>query len=447
MKTVDFQIQEPVPVIAETDVLVVGGGAGGLGAAVMSARCGAGTLLAERHGSPGGTTSYSEISPMMPNDYSPDGIRGNAEPLDGPVYLEWLQKMYRHLPPELRESCRDVKHRNGLNRVVSKDIAALAMEELCQEAGVRLLYHFTLFRTLREGRNITGCVFHTDAGLRAVLARTFIDATGDGNLAAAAGCGFQVGDSETGLCQPMSLCFKLSHVDPEACSREEVQRLFEEAKARGVIDTCREDLLRFGYYEKDIVHFNATRVIGKSPLDPLERSLAEEEGRRQMRQIVEWLRSTVPGYEQARIHSMGFEIGVRESRRIRGLACLEADAFQNRARFPDAIARCNYPIDIHSATGSGTKIVAMGVNEFFEIPYGCIVAADVDNLLMAGRPISVSHEIHASTRVMPPACSIGQAAGAAAALSIRKNTSPIRLDGRDVRRELIARGARLDESL
>ena len=444
MKTVDFQIQESIPVIAETEVLVVGGGAGGFAAAVMAARCGAETILAEQHGSLGGTTSYAEISPMMPNDYSPDGIRAHAEPLDGPVYIEWLQKMYRYLPPELRAACSDVKHRNGKNRVVSKDIAALAMEELCLEAGVRLLYHFTLFRLIREGRRITGAVFHTKAGLRAVLARVLIDATGDGNLAVAAGCRYEIGDRENGLCQPMTLCFKLSHVNPEACSREEVQRLFEEAKAAGVIDTCREDLLRFGYYDEDIVHFNATRVIGKSPLDPLERSLAEEEGRRQMRQIVEWLRSSVPGYEQARIYSMGSEIGVRESRRIRGLAYLDADAFRDRARFPDAVARCNYPIDIHSATGSGTKIVAMGVHEFFEIPYGCIVAADVDNLLIAGRPISVSHEIHASTRVMPPACSIGQAAGAAAALSIRKKTEPCRLNGCDVRRELIARGAKLN---
>ncbi len=444
MKTVDFQIQEQIPVIAETDVLVVGGGAGGFAAAVMAARCGAKTILADQHGSLGGTTSYAEISPMMPNDYSPDGIREHAEPLDGPLYMEWLQKMYCCLPPDLRRDCINAQRRNGKNRIVSKDIAALAMEELCQESGVRLLYHFMLIRVLRDGRRITGAVFHTKAGFRAVLARTFIDASGDGNLAVAAGCGFEMGDREHGLCQPMTLCFKLSHVNPDACSREEVQRLFEEAKGAGVIDTCREDLLRFGYYDEDVVHFNATRVIGKSPLDPLERSLAEEEGRRQMRQIVEWLRASVPGYEQARIHSMGSEIGVRESRRIRGMAYLDVDAFRDRARFPDAIARCNYPIDIHSATGSGTKIVAMGVNEFFEIPYGCIVAADVDNLLIAGRPISVSHEIHASTRVMPPACSIGQAAGAAAALSIREKTDPCRLDGRAVRRELIARGAKLN---
>ena len=148
MKTVDFQIQESIPVIAETDVLVVGGGAGGFAAAVMAARCGAETILADQHGSLGGTTTYAEISPMMPNDYSPDGIREHAEPLDGPVYIEWLQKMYCCLPPELRAACSDVKHRNGKNRVVSKDVAALAMEELCQEAGVQLLYHFSLFRLL-----------------------------------------------------------------------------------------------------------------------------------------------------------------------------------------------------------------------------------------------------------------------------------------------------------
>ena len=242
----------------------------------------------------------------------------------------------------------------------------------------------------------------------------------------------------------MTLCFKLSHVNPNACSRERVQELFEKARKDGVIDTCREDLLRFGYYDDDVLHFNATRVVGKSPLEPLERSAAEEEGRKQMRQIVKWLRSTVPGFESARIHSMGSEIGVRESRRVKGKARLDADAFQRRARFDDAVARCNYPIDIHSTTGCGTTIVSMGVDEFYEIPYGCIVADDLDNLLIAGRPISVSHEIHASIRVMPPACSIGQAAGAAGALAVRRNTDVSRLDGRDVRKELVAHGAKLD---
>ena len=309
---------------------------------------------------------------------------------------------------------------------------------------VRLLYHFTFLRTVTENRRILYAVFHTKSGFCAIQARTFIDASGDGNLAVASGCQFEFGDRKTGLCQPMTLCFKLSHVDPNGCSREEIQKRFEEAKTKGIIETCREDLLRFGYYDDDILHFNSTRVIGKSPLDPLERSLAEEEGRRQMRQIVNWLRSSVPGFEHAEIHSMGSEIGVRESRRIKGRAYLDTDAFQNRARFPDAIARCNYPIDIHSATGSGTKIVAMGVNEFFEIPYGCIVAADLENLLIAGRPISVSHEIHASTRVMPPACSIGQAAGAAGALAAREKTDVAFLDGCAVRRELIQRGAKLN---
>ena len=360
------------------------------------------------------------------------------------VYTDWLQKMYSYLPQDLQALCPDVNRRNGKNRIVSKDIAALSMEELCQEAGVRLLYHFILIRPVVESRRITCAVFQTKSGLRAIRAHTFIDATGDANLAEAAGCRFELGDREHGLCQPMTLCFKLSHVNPNACSRERVQELFEKARKDGVIDTCREDLLRFGYYDDDVLHFNATRVVGKSPLEPLERSAAEEEGRKQMRQIVKWLRSTVPGFESARIHSMGSEIGVRESRRVKGKARLDADAFQRRARFDDAVARCNYPIDIHSTTGCGTTIVSMGVDEFYEIPYGCIVADDLDNLLIAGRPISVSHEIHASIRVMPPACSIGQAAGAAGALAVRRNTDVSRLDGRDVRKELVAHGAKLD---
>ena len=239
----------------------------------------------------------------------------------------------------------------------------------------------------------------------------------------------------------MTLCFKLSHVDKSRVDRKKVQELYRKAQADGRIECKREDVLMFGYYDDDIVHFNTTRVLGKSAIDALQRSEAELEGRRQMRQFVDWLRSEVPGFEHAMIHSMAAEIGVRESRRIKGRAYLTREDFLKRSKFPDAIARCNYPIDIHSVTGAGTECVFMPKSEYYEIPFGCIVAADVDNLTVGGRPISVSHDLHASSRVMPPACTVGQAAGLAAAMASRRGISSSELKGVEVRKRLTELGA------
>jgi hypothetical protein len=141
------------------------------------------------------------------------------------------------------------------------------------------------------------------------------------------------------------------------------------------------------------------------------------------------------------LHSLAAQIGVRESRRIKGIRTITKEDFLLRSKFPDGIARCNYPMDIHSSTGAGTQNIFMGISDFFEIPYGCLVPADIDNLLLAGRIISTSREINASIRVMPVACSIGQAAGTAAALSIETETLPFALNGCSVRNKLKEVGA------
>ena len=132
---------------------------------------------------------------------------------------------------------------------------------------------------------------------------------------------------------------------------------------------------------------------------------------------------------------------VLKRRRIKGRAYLTREDFLKRSKFPDAIARCNYPIDIHSVTGAGTECVFMPKSEYYEIPFGCIVAADVDNLTVGGRPISVSHDLHASSRVMPPACTVGQAAGLAAAMASRRGISSSELKGVEVRKRLTELGA------
>jgi glycine/D-amino acid oxidase-like deaminating enzyme len=437
MTRIPHRLKQELPVVLEADVIVAGGGPGGLGAAVLAARAGARTALIERYGFLGGMAASGEVHPFMPNH-----ARGVC--LDKPVYTEWVARIHSYLPPRLREKIggqgEAVSHEE---RSISKDAAMLAAEDLCLEAGVQLLYHHTLCDVGTDGRRVAYLVLASKSGLTAARAKQYVDCTGDGDLAAFAGCEFEHGGPQ-GHGQPMTLCFKLSHVERARMpGREELKKLYAAAKESGEIHCRREDVLHFAYYDEDVIHFNTTRVILKDGTDARQLSEAEIEGRRQMREYLTWLRRRVPGFEEARIHSLAHHIGVRESRRVKGLAYLRREAFEGRAKFADAIARVRYSIDIHNPLGTGTEHAHLPEGEYYEIPYGCVVAKDCDNLTVGGRPISVDHAIHSSMRVMPPACSVGQAAGLAAALAARRGILPAELDGLEVRRLLRGRGANL----
>ena len=441
MKTISKHCDREIPVVAECDVLVIGAGPGGVSAAVTAARNGAKVVLADLHGAPGGTATFGEITPMMPNHYSPDGVKEHTRPLDGPLYLDIMKRMNSYLPPAIRRS--EFGSYVGVDYIVDKNLISLAMEDLCLEAGVKMLYHFDLAEVVRDGRRITHALFQTKSGLLAVAARNFIDSTGDGDLAALAGCEFEFGEKASGYCQPMTLCFKLCHVDRERVDWPAMQAAYKEAQRTGRLHCPRENILTFRFYDDDIVHFNTTRVVKKSAVNALERSEAEIEGRRQMREIVDWLRAEIPGFENARYLSVAAEIGVRESRRILGRGYLTQEDFVRHAAFPDGVVRCNYNIDIHSPVGEGTSFVRCTLAEFYEIPYGCLLPRDVDNLAVGCRAISVSHELHASSRVMPPVCSTGQAAGMAAAMAAKRGIDLAAVDGVELRGELRKFGANL----
>jgi hypothetical protein len=432
--TVSYALQKELPLVADSDVIVIGGGPGGLGAAVTAARAGASVTLIERYGFLGGMAASGEVNPFMRN-------HAGAECLDRPVYIEWCRRIGAYLPPALKQDYIDGAGK--ASRTISKDIAMLAAEDLCLEAGVQLLFHHTLADVIVKNGRLEAAVLLSKSGYTAVRGKTFVDCTGDGDLAALAGCPFEKG-GPSGWSQPMTLCFKLSDVDkarcPDAAKRQE---LYLAAKAAGKVHCPRENVLMFNYFDDDVIHFNTTRVVQKDATDGVQLSEAEIEGRRQVREILAWLRAEMPGYEKARLHSMGHHIGVRESRRILGRAFITRDDFLTCSKFPDAIARVSYPIDIHSPTGAGTEILRVPEGDFYEIPYGCIVPRGIDNLTVGGRPISVDHAVHSSMRVMPPAVSVGQAAGLAAALAAQKGCPPANLDGVDVRTRLRDMGAYL----
>lgn len=432
METIEYGMSRMIPVIAETDVLVAGGGPGGIGAGVMAARSGASVLVAERYGCLGGMAVFGEVTPFM-------GSHVHNRALDRPVYVDWCRQMRKYRSAEInRKYPFDEEYACGM---VAKDEAMLAMEDLLLEAGAKILYHHTLVDLIMDSGRIEAAVFHSKSGFCAVKAKIFIDSTGDGDMAVLAGAPFEFGN-EDGFCQPMTTCFKLSGVDRSRMpDQKTLDALYLKSREKGKLDCPRENVLWFQTPEDDVIHFNTTRIIRKSAVNGLELSEAEIEGRRQIRQFVEFLRSEIPGFEQARIHSIAHHVGVRESRRILGLVYQTAEDFKNAAKYPDGIVKINYPIDIHNPSGSGTILQVIKPEDWYEIRYGALVPRNTKNILMGCRAISVDHALHSSSRVMAPVCSIGQAAGMAAAMCVKKNALPADLDGAEVRRKLAEAGA------
>lgn len=431
----------------DADVLVIGAGPGGLGAAVMCARAGMKTVVAEAYGVPGGMAVVAEVQPFMISS------RGGKD-FDHPVYQEWKCAMRRYLSSEANELTR--KDLGYTPRMISKEAAALAAEDLLLEAGVRLLYHHRLVDAETENGCIKSVTLHSKSGLEKFRARMYVDSTGDGDLAALARCRYEIGD-ENGNCQPMTLCFKLGnvqvpHVDCEGSLnlidprwRAQLNERYCEAVRAGKLHCPRENVLLFPFkiLTGNIIHFNTTRVIRHSGVNGKELSAAEIEARKQMRELLFWLRSDVPGFEKAELLSMGVQIGVRESRRIKGVFTLDKEHFAAAAKFPDAIARSNYHIDIHSPDGSGTYLQRIADGGYYEIPYRCLVPADCRNLLIGGRSVSSDMAVHSSLRIMPTVISIGQAAGCAAAMAVQQGCAPCELDGVSVREKLKEMGAQL----
>jgi hypothetical protein len=219
--------------------------------------------------------------------------------------------------------------------------------------------------------------------------------------------------------------------------------LWNAARARGDVDVPRELVSFFISPYPDEVTVNMTRVTDIDPLDPRDLTRAEIEARAQTMQLLAFFRRSVPGFANARIAATAAQIGIRESRRIVGSYTLTAQDILGARTFPDAVARSAYPIDIHNPSGAGTTTQRLPPGASYEIPYRCLVPAQIERLLVAGRCISTTHEALASTRLTPTVMTLGQAAGTAAALSLHPNVGLRELDVAQLRARLIADGVDL----
>jgi hypothetical protein len=444
----------------ETDVLVVGGGPSGLGAALGAAGIGVRVVLAERYGFLGGNATAALVMPLMSFHTRSAPRIGQATrglmPADHGPGDPLVAGALKCLLERLVSSGAAIPPSEGTGFVVPFDpeMFKIVALELLDEAGVELLFHAFAADVLGRSRT-EGVVFETKSGPLVIKARVVVDCTGDGDVASLAGAPFQVGREPDGAVQPMTLMFRMVQFQRGAFDRYVAGRpdqwrgvhglwdLVAKATKAGELDLPREDILFFGTPHEGEVSVNSTRVIRVLGTDVWDLSYAECMSRRQMRQIASFLRRYVPGFESSYVVQSGVHVGVRETRRITGEYVLTAEDVLGARKFPDAIARCAYPIDIHSPTGSGTELKHLAFGESYDIPLRCLIPQRVNQLLVAGRCISGTHEAHSSYRVMPVAMATGQAAGVCAALSARSGRGPRDVSAAEVQNELRSQGASL----
>ena len=447
----------------EADVLVVGGGPAGLGAAIGAADAGARVILAERYGFFGGNATAALVMPLMsfhtqrpaperrvdasgatpllPTDHGP------GQPVVAGVLKRLLERLVQvggAIAPSLD---------TGYVVPFDPEWFKLVALELLNEAGVQFLLHAFASGVLGE-RTVEGAVFETKSGPVAIRARVVVDCTGDADMAVQAGAPFEVGRAD-GLAQPMTLMFRMAEFQKAAFDQyvkahpgqwrgvHGLWDLVREATLAGELELPREDILFFATPHEREVSVNSTRVTRVLGTDVWDLTYAECASRRQMLQIAEFLRRYVPGFERSYAVQSGVNVGVRETRRIIGEYQLTAHDVLSARKFDDAIARGSYPVDIHNPTGSGTVLKRLPAGEAYDIPLRCLMPQSTEGLIVAGRCISGTHEAHSSYRVMPIVMATGHAAGVCAAIAARSRRAPRDVPAHEVREALLKQGASL----
>ena len=432
-----IEAERRVPVVAEAQVVVLGGGPSGIAAAIAAARGGANTLLLERYGflggmgTAGGVTSFCGLHANV-NGEIRQVVHGIADDL--------LQRLAHHgalnQPHSILGKTQAQSYDNAVYKCVTDD-AVLA-------AGAGLRFHTLAVGAAMDGPRIAALLIETKSGRGAVTAEVFIDCSGDADLASWAGAPTEKGDHDGFLAYP-TLMFRMGHVDDERALREGkpiIRKRIEAAHKAGRTDLPRLSASFNPQRHAGEWRSNATQISHQGRAvdgtDWLSMSAGEIEGRRQVRAYFDFYRAEIPGFEKAYLLEIAPQLGIRETRRLVGKRVISEEEILGAADTDDAIGVNGWPIERHIKGDIDWRFIPG--RGYHQMPFAALVPRKVGNLLVAGRCASATPMAQSSIRVSGPCFVMGQAAGSAAAMAVRGGVAPGEVDVLKLKSVLAADG-------
>lgn len=399
------------------DVLVIGGGTAGFGAAVAAGRKGLSVTLLEATSKVGGVMAFC---PGMPwgGGYPQDEIIGGL--------IEELTTRLADMTPPAAEKRPCTLENFGPEIIYDHDIATLTMFEMLEEAGVRLRLNATASAPVVQDGQITEVACFDRTGPFKVKPKIVIDCSGDADISAKAGVPYVVGDAG-GNMMAVTISFHMNGVD-WARAFADPDPYFQTYAAKGIAEgRLHPDLAKLYLmkgFHPGTVFCNSVHVRGVDGTDPVAVSTATQEGRRRCHQLAQFLQAEVPGFEKAHMALLSPTVGVRETRKLEGVYRITGQDLARGEKFPDGIVACDNPIDdVMRSDDDMTHDAAIGGGDYYTIPFRALLPKDITNLMFAGRILSADPVAFASVRGMPQCMTMGQATGSAAALALAQNTS------------------------
>ena len=397
-------------------------------------------VLVERYGAIGGNLTLGNVSPIL----------GRVS--EGTMYDEIIS-----LLSEKHADEEKVETRNGKEIHIDSEEAKGILIKLLNDNHVDVMLQCGLADVIIEDNKIIGAVITTHEGLKAVYADRVIDATGDGAAAYLAGCEYKIGRDD-GLTQPVTLEFTINNVDESRAimcfggsdpvtlpNGKKYSEFCKECEANGILPKNVSIVRLHKTFYKGERNVNATQMNGINGLLSEDIYKAETELREQIDKVVEFLRKYIPGYENCMLKTTASTLGVRETRRIIGDYIVNDSDVENGNHYDDAVVHdAWFLIDIHNPSGGGQAEGHSKMAKPYDIRYGALLPKGIENLMTAGRCISGTHRAHASYRVMAICMATGEAAGDAAALSIKEGVTPRALGAESVRKALLQKGVKFN---